>query len=170
MISNGKFIFKDILSFLSPNTSLETFLRTFNCKVPKGLIPRKVLQNINEYIQDYPELRNYQTNIIELLKMSNISDKKWFNDDLNAKSIESTVYSKIQNKYSNMFEMLKENSLSEVAATMTATKRLVTFFQSLELDIHKDGISISGLSLRYLWKTKDPNSEFKLFKWKNFNT
>ena len=161
MISNGKFIFKDIRSFLSPNTSLETFLRTFNCKVPKGLIPRKVLLNINEYIQDYPEWRKYQTNIIELLKMSNIPDKKWFNDELNAKSIESTVYSKIQNKYSNMFEMLKENSLSEVAATMTATKRLVTFFQSLELDIHKDGISISGLSLRYLWKTKDPNSEFK---------
>ena len=25
----------------------------------------------------------------------------------------------------------------------------------MELDIHKDGISISGLSLRYLWKTKE---------------
>jgi ATP-dependent Lon protease len=134
MISNGKLIFKDILSFLSPNTSLETFLRTFNCTDPKSIFPRKVLQNINEYIQDYPELRNYQTNIIELLKMSNIPDKKWFNDELNAKSIESTVYSEIQN-YSNMFELLKENCLREVESTMNAAKRLVKFFQTLELDI-----------------------------------
>jgi hypothetical protein len=63
-----------------------------------------------------------------------------------------------------MFELLKENCLREVESTMNATKRLAKFFQSLELDIHKEGISISGISLRYLWKTKDANSEFKLFK------
>jgi G:T-mismatch repair DNA endonuclease (very short patch repair protein) len=164
MISNGKFIFKDILSFLSPNTSVDTFLRAFNCTVPKSFFPRKVLQNITEYIQEYPELRNYQTNIIELLKMSNIPDKKWFNHELNAKSKEKSVYSEIKNRYSNLFELLKEYSLKKVESTMNAIKRLVKFFQSLELDIHKDGISISGLSLRYLWKTKDPNSKFKLFR------
>jgi hypothetical protein len=30
--------------------------------------------------------------------------------------------------------------------------------------MHKDGISISGLSLKYLWKLKDKDSDFHLFK------
>jgi hypothetical protein len=40
------------------------------------------------------------------------------------------------------------------------------FFQSLNLDIHKDGISIPGLTLKYLWKMKDTECEFQLFKGK----
>jgi hypothetical protein len=36
MISNGKFSFKDIIAFVSPNTSLEQFLKAFNTLVPKG--------------------------------------------------------------------------------------------------------------------------------------
>ena len=45
-----------------------------------------------------------------------------------------------------------------------ATKKLGSFFQSLNLDMHKDGISIPGLTLKYLWNTKANDCEFQLFK------
>ncbi len=47
---------------------------------------------------------------------------------------------------------------------MEATKKLCNFFNSLNLDMHKDGISIPGLTLKYLWNTKDKECEFQLFK------
>jgi hypothetical protein len=37
-------------------------------------------------------------------------------------------------------------------------------FTSLNLDIHKDAISIPGLSLKSLWSSKEPGIEFKLFQ------
>jgi hypothetical protein len=48
MISNGKFIFKDIIAYLSPGTSLEKFLRAFDTECPKGVFPHraKILTNI----------------------------------------------------------------------------------------------------------------------------
>ncbi|KAK5669307.1 hypothetical protein QVD99_003707 [Batrachochytrium dendrobatidis] len=45
-----------------------------------------------------------------------------------------------------------------------SSRKLCNFFRSLNLDMHKDGISIPGLTLKYLWNTKDHECEFQLFK------
>ena len=47
MISNGKFIFKDIIAYLSPGTSLEKYLRAFDTECPKGVSN----QNLDEYLK-----------------------------------------------------------------------------------------------------------------------
>ena len=52
----------------------------------------------------------------------------------------------------------------DVKPGVEATKKLGNFFQSLNLDIHKDGISVPGLTLKYLWHTKQKDCEFQLFK------
>ena len=45
-----------------------------------------------------------------------------------------------------------------------AIGKLSAMFTSLNLDIHKDAISIPGLSLKSLWSSKEPGIEFKLFQ------
>ncbi|OAJ39748.1 hypothetical protein BDEG_23574 [Batrachochytrium dendrobatidis JEL423] len=126
MISNGSFTFKDILAYLAPNTSLEKFLKAFDTEVHKGIFPLKVTQNLTKYADEHPELKQYSGNVIQLLKHSPIPSKKWF-----------------------------YNGLKDVKPGVEATKKLCNFFQSLNLDMHKDGISIPGLTLKYLWNTKD---------------
>ncbi|OAJ41901.1 hypothetical protein BDEG_25431 [Batrachochytrium dendrobatidis JEL423] len=95
----------------------------------------EVTQNLTKYADEHPELKQYSGNVIQLLKHSPIPSKKWF-----------------------------YNGLKDVKPGVEATKKLCNFFQSLNLDMHKDGISIPGLTLKYLWNTKDHECEFQLFK------
>ncbi|CAF3781358.1 unnamed protein product [Rotaria socialis] len=57
MISNGKFIFKDIIAYLSPGTSLEKYLRAFDTECPKGVFPHRVTQNLDLYFKEHPDLK-----------------------------------------------------------------------------------------------------------------
>ncbi|EGF80776.1 hypothetical protein BATDEDRAFT_24655 [Batrachochytrium dendrobatidis JAM81] len=95
----------------------------------------EVTQNLTKYADEHPELKQYSGNVIQLLKHSPIPSKKWF-----------------------------YNGLKDVKPGVEATKKLCNFFQSLNLDMHKDGISIPGLTLKYLWNTKANECEFQLFK------
>lgn len=63
----------------------------------------------------------------------------------------------------NLYVLLEQYNNQDVGPSREATKKLAEFFRDIKLDIHKDGLSISGLSLKYLWAVKDAGSEFKLF-------
>jgi hypothetical protein len=52
----------------------------------------------------------------------------------------------------------------DVGPAVQAPRKLAEFFKTLCLDIHKDGIFILGLTLNYLWLTKESGREFQLFK------
>jgi hypothetical protein len=54
MISNGKFIFKDIIAF---GTSLEKYLRAFDTECPKGVFPHRVTQNLDQYLKEHTHLK-----------------------------------------------------------------------------------------------------------------
>jgi hypothetical protein len=98
------------------------------------------------------------------LKESTIPDRKWFYNRLNSTQIDEQIYLSIKNKYSTVYELLEDYNNQDVVPAIQATKKLVKFFKDIDLDVHKDGISISGLSLKYLWKVKDEEAEFRLFK------
>ena len=78
--------------------------------------------------------------------------------------IEITEYSKIQNNYENLYELLKDYNNSDVQPAVEAIGKLSAMFSSINLDIHKDAISIHGLSLKSLWSSKPPGIEFEFFK------
>jgi hypothetical protein len=164
MISNGKFSFKDIIAFVSPNTSLEQFLRAFNTLVPKGQFCHRLTQNIPEYLREYPGLGHFKNNPIQLLKESPIPAKKWFYNELKHQTISQEMYLHIKQKYSNVYDLLLDYNNQDTIPSVEATLKLSQFFKDNRLDIHKDGISISGLSLKYLWQLKDKTSDFHLFK------
>ncbi len=164
MISNGSFSFKDIQSYLAPGTSLDKFLKAFDTELTKAVFPHKITQNINEYVKQYPNISSYANNVIELLKHSNIPTKKWFDNDLKGKVISNDVYNEIRTNFNNLYDLLEHYNNCDVKPTVEATKKLNDFFKTLNLDIHKDGISISGLTLKYLWMMKEEGCEFHLFK------
>ena len=164
MISNGSFAFKDILAFQPPNTSFDKFLKAFDTTSQKGVFPHKVSQNLTTYLGKHPELKPYSDNVIQVLKHSPIPSKKWFYNDLKSEAISAKDYNDIVSKYTNLFDLLKDYNNLDVKPGVEATKKLGNFFQSLNLDIHKDGISVPGLTLKYLWHTKQKDCEFQLFK------
>ena len=164
MISNGMFNFKDIMSFLGPNTSFDKFLKAFDTMIPKGVFPHRMTQNIGKYIEENPDVAHLKDNVIELLKHSAIPDKKWFFNEMTRKQIEDSVYLGIKLKYNNVYELLRDYNNQDVFPGIEATKKLCKFYKNLGLDVHKDAISISGLALKYLWKVKEEDSEFQLFK------
>jgi G:T-mismatch repair DNA endonuclease (very short patch repair protein) len=164
MISNGKFIFKDILAYLSQGTSLDEFLKSFDTEKTKAFFPHKVTQNMFKYFKENPSLMQHKGNAIEILRNSKIPHKDWFANDMTNQKIEITDYLKIQDNYRNLYELLKDYNNSDVQPAVEAIRKLSAMFSSLNLDIHKDAISIPGLSLKCLWSSKQPGIEFKLFK------
>ena len=164
MISNGKFILKDILAYLSQGTSLDEFLKSFDTQKTKALIPHKVTQNISKYLKENPTLAQHKGNVIELLRNSKIPHKDWVSNDMTNQKIEISNYLKIQNNYQNLYELLKDYNNFDVQPAVEAIGKLSAMSSSLNLDIHKDAISIPGLSLKSLWSSKQPGVEFELFE------
>ena len=129
-----------------------------------GVFPHRVTQNISEYVKQYPHLRAHSSDIVELLKHSSIPSKEWFYNDLKGEDVSQELYEDIRSKFRTLYELLEFYNNCDVGPVVQATRKLAEFFKSLFLDIHKDGISISGLTLKYLWTTKESGCEFQLFK------
>jgi hypothetical protein len=117
---------------------------------------------LEEYLEEHPYLLEWKNNVIEILK-SKIPDKCWFYNDLKGQAVDDQVYNDILAKYDNLYVLLEQYNNQDVGPSREATKKLAEFFREIKLDIHKDGLSISGLSLKYLWSVKDSGSEFELF-------
>ena len=119
---------------------------------------------MSNYIVRHPNLGQYSDNIIHVFRNSPITFKEWFYDEFKRQSVSDPVYNDIQSRYTNLYELLEDYNNMDVKPAVEATKKLSGFFQSLNLDIHKDGISIPGLTLKYLWQMKENQCEFQLFK------
>ena len=139
-------------------------MKAFNTKVPKGVFPFRVTMRVEEYLEEHHHLLEWKDNVIEILKHSKIPDKSWFYNDLKGQEVNDQVYNDILSKYDNLYVLLEQYNNQDVSPSRDATKKLAEFFREIKLDIHKDGLSISGLSLKYLWSVKDTGSEFELFK------
>ncbi|EGF76807.1 hypothetical protein BATDEDRAFT_28304 [Batrachochytrium dendrobatidis JAM81] len=66
--------------------------------------------------------------------------------------------------HTNLYDLLSDYNNLDVKPGVEATKKLGNFFQSLNLDIHKNGIFVPRLTLKYLWHTKSKDCKFQLFK------
>ncbi|EGF82114.1 hypothetical protein BATDEDRAFT_23425 [Batrachochytrium dendrobatidis JAM81] len=66
--------------------------------------------------------------------------------------------------HTNLYDLLNDYNNLDVKPGVEATKKLGNFFQSLNLDIHKNGIFVPRLTLKYLWHTKSKDCKFQLFK------
>jgi hypothetical protein len=83
---------------------------------------------------------------------------------LKRQKLDDAVYKEIKSKYNTVYELLKDYNNQDTFPAIETMNKLSKFFKNIGLDMHKEAISISGLALRYLWKVKDEDAEFQLFK------
>ncbi|KAJ8329414.1 hypothetical protein O5D80_002429 [Batrachochytrium dendrobatidis] len=100
----------------------------------------------------------------KFLKHSHIPSKKWFYNNLKGESVSSNDYNEMVFTHTNLCDLLIDYNNLDAKPGVEATKKLGNFFQSLNLDIHKNGIFVPRLTLKYLWHTKSKDCEFQLFK------
>ena len=152
--STNKLRFLDIQNYLAPGVSYDKYLKAYGCSVQKGHFPY-------EYIDDLQKLEEHslppQTAFFSRLKNEGISD---------------TDYALCQeawrsNRMTTMRDFLVFYNNRDVVPFLECIDQQFAFYQQQNIDMFKDGISVPGLTLLYLFNDLPPNTFFTDFNQTN---
>ena len=152
--STNKVRFLDVTNFLAPGVSYEKYLKAYGCSVQKGHFPC-------EYIDDLKKLEEHflppQAAFFSRLKNEGISD---------------TDYALCQeawrnNRMTTMRDFLVFYNNRDVVPFLECIDQQFAFYQQQNIDMFKDGISVPGLTLLYLFNDLPPNTFFTVFNQTN---
>ena len=145
-----KLKFLDICNYLAPGVSYAKYLTAYGCELEKGHFPY-------EYMDDLCKLDDQalptQTAFFSQLKNEGISD---------------TDYAACQavwrdNRMTTMRDYLIWYNNRDVEPFLEAIAKQATFYHDRHIDMFKDGISVPGLSLLYLFNDLPPDTHFVNF-------
>ena len=153
-LSTTKLKFVDICNYLAPGVSYAKYLTAYGCELGKGHFPY-------EYMDDLQKLDDCvlppQATFYSRLKNEGISDED---------------YARCQAVWhDNKMETLRDylifyNNL-DVTPFLEAISKQFTFYRDRGIDMFKDGISVPGLSLLYLFNNLPPKTFFTVFNQTN---
>ena len=152
--STNKVRFLDVTNCLAPGVSYEKYLKAYGCSVQKGHFPY-------EYIDDLKKLEEHflppQAAFFSRLKNEGISD---------------TDYALCQeawrnNRMTTMRDFLVFYNNRDVVPFLECIDQQFAFYQQQNIDMFKDGISVPGLMLLYLFNDLPPNTFFTVFNQSN---
>ena len=135
--------FLDITNFLAPGFSYDKFLKAYECPQVKGFFPYEWMDSLDKL--NYRELPPHST-FYSSLTNSNISD-----DDYR--------YCQRVRKENNMqtfHEFLVWYNNLDVEPFCDALEKMNAFWCSKHIDMLRQGISIPGVTLTYLFLTLEP--------------
>ena len=145
-----KLKFLDICNYLAPGVSYAKYLTAYGCELEKGHFPY-------EYMNDLCKLDDQalptQTAFFSQLKNEGISD---------------TDYAACQavwrdNRMTTMRDYLIWYNNRDVEPFLEAIAKQATFYNDRHIDMFKDGISVPGLSLLYLFNGLPLDTNFVTF-------
>ena len=152
--SKNKLRFLDIKNYLAPGVSYEKYLKAYGCSVQKGHFPY-------EYIDDLQKLKEHslppQAAFFSRLKNEGISDTDYALCQEAWRSDQMTTMRDFLVCYNNR----------DVVPFLEAIDQQFAFYQQQNIDMFKDGISIPGLTLLYLFNDLPPNTFFTVFNQTN---
>ena len=149
-----KLKFLDITSYLAPGFSYDKYLKAYGCELQKGHFPY-------EYMDDIGKLEDRalppQEAFYSRLKNEGISD-----DD----------YARCQvvwcaNRMKSMRDFLVWYNNRDVVPFLEAVDKQFTFYKQQNIDMFKDGVSVPGLTLLYLFNDLPSNTFFTVFNQTN---
>ena len=152
--STNKLRFLDIQNYLAPGVSYDKYLKAYGCSVQKGHFPY-------EYIDDLQKLEEHslppQAAFFSRLKNEGISD---------------TDYALCQeawrsNRMTTMRYFLVFYNNRDVVPFLECIDQQFAFYQQQNIDMFKDGISVPGLTLLYLFNDLPPYTFFTVFNQTN---
>ena len=141
-LSTDQLKFLDLVNFLAPGFSYDKYLKAYDCTVIKGYLPYEWIDSLEKL--NYSKLPQHEDFFSEL-KNRNITTEQyaW------CKQIWT------ENNMSTFKDYLIWYNNCDVKPFLEALEKQLTFYKNLSLDMFKDGISVPGLTLKYLFKNKD---------------
>ena len=153
-LSTDKLKFLDIINYLAPGYSYGKYLKAYGCELEKGHFPY-------EYMDD-------------LLKLDDraLPPQSAFFSRLTNEGISDEDYARCQavwrdNRMTTMRDYLIWYNNRDVEPFLEAIAKQATFYRDRHIDIFKDGISVPGLTLLYLFNGLPPDTNFVTFNQTN---
>ena len=147
-INTEHLCFLDATNFLAPGCSLDQFIRAFDCSLKKGLFP-------------------YEWVHLDKLDHPSLPPKEAFDSKLKGTSITDAEYGECQMVWEQegmktMRDYLIWYNNRDVQPFVEALEKMAVTYREKGIDLFKDGISVPGLTMKYLFKIS-PEANFALF-------
>ena len=146
--------FLDVTNFLAPGFSYDKFLKAYECPQTKGFFPYEWLDSLEKL--DHPSLPPHEA-FFSTLKNKNISDEDY--------QYCQQVWADHNMKTFREF-LIWYNNL-DVQPFCDALQKMCAFWKDKSIDMLRQGISIPGVTLTYLFTTLESGIFFSLFDEKN---
>ena len=149
-LSTTNLKFLDVTQYLAPGVSYDKYLKAYGCDLQKGHFPY-------EYMDDLQKLEDRvlppQSAFFSQLKNEGISDAD---------------YARCQavwhdNQMKTLREYLIWYNNRDVTPFLDAIAKQFAFYRDRDIDMFKDGISVPGLSLLYLFSNLPKDTYFTVF-------
>ena len=149
-LSTDTLKFLDICNYLAPGVSYDKYLKAYGCELGKGHFPYEYMDNLRK-LDD--QALPIQTAFFSQLKNEGISD---------------TDYAACQavwcdNQMTTMRDYLIWYNNRDVTPFLEAISKQFAFYRDRNIDMFKDGISVSGLSLLHLFADPPNDTYFTVF-------
>ena len=145
-----KLKFPDVTQYLAPGVSYAKYLKVYGCELQKGHFPY-------EYMDDLQKLDERslppQSAFYSRLKNEGISDE----DFARCQTVWRT------NEMTTMREYLIWYNTRDVVSFLDAIAKQFAFYHDRGIDMFKDGISVPGLSLLYMFNNLPKDTFFTVF-------
>ena len=142
--------FLDISNYLAPGFSYDQFLKAYECEQTKGFFPYQWLDCLDKLQETSlpPHAAFYSS-----LKNANITGEEYRYCQQVWEDNEMSTFKDFLVWYNNL----------DVVPFLEAVEKMSQFWQERKIDMFKDGISVPGLTLKYLFLYLSPQTYFSLF-------
>ena len=152
--STNKLKFLDMVNFLAPGYSYDKYLTAYGCMQQKGHFPYEYMDGIGK------------------LEDRALPPQAAFYSQLKSEEISDADYARCQavwhdNQMTTMRDYLIWYNNRDVTPFLEAISKQFTFYRDRGIDMFKDGISVPGLSLLYLFNNLPPKTFFTVFNQTN---
>ena len=149
-LSTTNLKFLDIVNYLAPGVSYAKYLTAYGCELGKGHFPYEYMDGI------------------EKLEDRALPPQAAFFSQLKNEGISDTDYAACQavwgdNQMTTMRDYLIWYNNRDVTPFLDAIAKQAAFYRDRHIDMFKDGISVPGLSLLYLFSNLPKDTFFTVF-------
>ena len=153
-LSTDQLKFLDMINYIAPGFSYDKYLKAYGCEVTKGHFPYENMDRLERL--DDTALPSKQA-FFSQLKNEGISDEDYANCQEAWRDNSMTTLQDFLVWYNNR----------DVVPFLQAIDRQFAFYQQRGIDMFKQGISVPGLTLLYLFNDLPGKTYFTIFNEKN---